>query len=328
MVAACSFLFSALLVCTSEESPLPGKTGIMLRGTSEQSPQTRITKQSAKSQASQKIRETSGVITSDYTFVNFNNDQLALTFSIHAKELATYKLEYGYTADERAAIDRWQQNAMEDAYKNAVKNHQSQEQLNLAGERIAAEYKAKVLAFYRLRGFTLLSGNVLVADIPEIVRRNVRKAKPLALSLSSSAERLGYDSDSIISAALSFIQTAVLYENVPMEIRGRQTGGVYPPLETAAIGKGDCDTKSALLATILLNWNRIRMIGVNVPGHYLVGIMRNPAKGDVFVEYKGIKYVLMEAAGPGWLPPGSVDKKTLSQLGVTESVKIDPFTLN
>lgn len=328
MVATCSFFTSVFLSWSFAEIPVTGWKRVLLRGTSQQEAQTRATRPSTKPMASQKIRESTGVITADYTFVNFNNDQLALTFSIPVKELAAYRLEYGYTSDERAAIDDWQQTALDNAYKSAVKTRQSQEQLNLSYEKIAGEYRTKILAFYRLRGFTLLEGNILVADIPAIVHKNVKKTRPMALSLSSSAEKLGYDSDSIISAVLSFVQTAVVYENVPMEIRGRQTSGVYPPLETAAVGKGDCDTKSALLASILLNWNKIRMIGVGVPGHYLVGIMRNPAKGDAFVEYKGLKYVLMEPAGPGWLPPGNVDKKTLALLGTADRIKIEPFTLN
>jgi hypothetical protein len=266
------------------------------------------------------------MLTADYGFTNFNNDPLTITFAIPAKELAAYRLEYGFTAAERSAIDQWQKTAIEEAYKQAVKNRQNQEQLNRAGEKIALEYKARLVNFYNSRGFALLEGNILVADIPGMVKRNVRKVKSVALSLNNSAERLGYDSDSIIAAATSFIQTAVLYENVPMEVKGRQTGGVYPPLETLAVGKGDCDTKSGLLGSILLNWDRMKVVGVGVPGHYLIGILRNPAKGDAFVEYKGARYVLAEPAGPGWLPIGTVDKRTLALLNASDKIKIEPFT--
>ncbi len=328
VVIICSFSVCAFLGASWEQRFISARPGVLLRAASQQTPQIQISKQGAKSQASQRIRETGGVLAADYGFTNFNNDQLALTFSIPSRELASYRLEYGFTAAERAAIDQWQKTAIEDAYKAAVKNRQSQAQLNSAGEKIAAEYRTRLVNFYRSRGFALLEGNMLVADIPEIVRRNVRKVKSVALSINSSAERLGYDSDSIIAAAISFIQTAVLYENVPMEIKGRQTGGVYPPLETLAAGKGDCDTKSGLLGSILLNWDRIKVVGVGVPGHYLVGILRNPAKGDVFVEYKGARYVLAEPAGPGWLPLGTVDKRTLALLSANDKVKIEPFTAN
>lgn len=325
-LAVCAFSGAVVLTWPGSSLNTDAAGRLLLRGAPYQASQT--ARQPVRSQVSQRIRETGGIITADYTFVNFNNDQLALSFAIPAKDLAAYRLEYGYTPAEKTALDQWQKNAVEEAYRTAVKNRQNQEQLNSAGERIAAEYKAKLAAFYKSRGFTMVDGNVLVADIPEIVRRNIRKAKPIALSLNSTAEKLGYDSDSTVTAALSLVQTALLYESVPSEIKGRQTGGIYPPLETAAVGKGDCDTKSALLASILLNWNRIKVVGVGVPGHYLVGIMRNPAKGDAFIEYKGLKYVLMEPAGPGWLPPGVVDKRTLSLLGAAERIRIELFNSN
>lgn len=281
-----------------------------------------------KPSAYQKIKESGGHLSAEYGFLNFNSDQLSLSFAIAMKELAAYRQEYGYTAAERGAIDQWQKRAIEEAYQTAVRNRQGQDELNRAGEKISAEYRSRINSFYRSRGFKLTDGNVLTADIPDIAQRSVKRVKPVALSLNSAAEKLRYDSDSIIAAALSFIQTAVQYENVPLAIKGRQTGGVYPPLETLALGKGDCDTKAALLAAILLNWNRIRVVGVGVPGHYLMGVLRNPAKGDAFVEYKGSRYVLMEPAGPGWLPPGTVDRKTLSLLSAADNVRIEPFSAN
>jgi len=324
--ALCSLLACAFMGAAWEELLAQKGPGVILRGATGQAPPVQVNRLGAKTQAYQRIRETNGVITADYGFVNFNSDPLTLTVSIPAKELTAYRLEYGYTAQERAAIDQWQKSALDEAYKSAVKNRHSQDQLNNSGEKIATEYRTRLVNFYHSRGFTLLEGNLLVADIPEIVRRNVRKVKSLALSLNSSGEKLRYDSDSIITAAISFIQTAVSYENVPLEVKGRQTGGIYPPLETLTAGKGDCDTKSALIGSILLNWDKIKIVGVGIPGHYLIGVLRNPAKGDAFVEYKGSRYVLAEPAGPGWLPPGSVDRRTLALLNASDRVKIEPFT--
>lgn len=320
-------LLVATLMGAAWEERLNGEAPAMvLRGAITREAAAATAQAAARPTTSQKIRESHGTISAEYGFVNFNNDPLTVNFSITTRELAAYRLEYGYTAAERAAIDQWQKSAVADAYQYASKHGHSQEQLNRAGEKIAAEYRSRLASFYQSRGFSLLPGNLLVANIPEIVRENTRKTRGIALALNSSGEKLGYDSDSIIAAALAFTQTAIRYENVPMEIKGRQTGGIYPPLETLALGKGDCDTKTALLAAILLNWNRVKIVGVGVPGHYLMGILRNPAKGDAFVEYKGGRYVLVEPAGPGWLPPGTVDRKTLSLLNATDKVRIEPFT--
>jgi len=144
--------------------------------------------------------------------------------------------------------------------------------------------------------------------------------------MAAALAQQGQGSSETIGAALSLVQTAFRYEVVPMVVNGRQTGGIYPPLEAVAKGSGDCDTKSALLAGILLNWNKIKLIGIGVPDHYLMGVLRNPAKGDAFVEYQGLRYVLMEPAGPAWLPPGMVGPLTTALLNSGAALAIEPFT--
>jgi hypothetical protein len=276
-------------------------------------------------QSFQKIEESRGTITADYGFVNFNDDPLRVNFSIPSAELAAYRRGYGYTDAELDALRQWQQKALDDAYRQAVRSRHSQGELNAAAERIKADYRAKHRSFLESRGFALLPENVLVADIPGIVRRNVKGLRPVALSLDAAAQRRGYDSDATLSAAVSLVQTALLYDNVPLTIAGRHTGGVFPPLETMAKGKGDCDTKTALLAAILLNWDRMRLVGVGVPNHYLMGVLRHPARGDAFVEYEGLRYVLVEPAGPAWLPPGTISASTTDALRAGGGVRIEPF---
>ena len=68
-----------------------------------------------------------------------------------------------------------------------------------------------------------------------------------------------------------------------------------------------------------------KMVGIAVPGHYLMGILRIPAKRDVYVEYGGLRYVLIESAGPAWLPPGTVADHTMALLQGVDGFRIDPF---
>jgi hypothetical protein len=106
---------------------------------------------------------------------------------------------------------------------------------------------------------------------------------------------------------------------------GRHNGGLLQPATTMIKGWGDCDTKTALLASILANWPQMRMVGVAVPGHYLMGVLRIPEKGDAFVEHGGLQYVLIEPAGPAWLPPGRVADTTVALLESSEGYRIDPL---
>jgi hypothetical protein len=270
----------------------------------------------------QKIEERNGRIVADYGCRNFNNDPLQVNYTMEARELAAYLNNYGYTQAELDALNLWQKSTLDEAYRSAVQQHLSQAELNRKGAAIKAEYRSRYRSFLTSRGFSILPGNTLVADLPGIARRNIKELRPIAAALAQQ----GQGSSETIGAALSLVQTAFRYEAVPMVINGRQTGGVYPPLELIAKGGGDCDTKSALLAGILLNWNKIKLIGIGVPDHYLMGILRNPAKGDAFVEYQGLRYVLMEPAGPAWLPPGMVGPLTTALLDSGAALAIEPFT--
>jgi hypothetical protein len=276
----------------------------------------------------QKITEKNGRIAAEFGWRNFNNDPLRASFSIATKELAAYKQGYGFAQSELDALHLWQKKALDDAFRSAVQLHLKQEDLNRLGAAIKEEYRARHRSLLVSRGFAVLPGNALVADIPAIARRNVKELHPFAQALGGRGGKQGYDSSEIIGAALSLVQTAFLYENVPMLVNGRQTGGIYPPLETVALGKGDCDTKSALLAAILMNWSKLKLVGVGVPDHYLMAVLRNPAKGDAFVEYGGLRYVLMEPAGPAWLPLGAVGPVTTALLDSGNAIAIEPFTLN
>jgi hypothetical protein len=282
----------------------------------------------ADSRQSQRIEEKNGQIYAEYDWLNFNNDPLHVSYTISSRDLATYKQGYGFYQGELDALSQWQKKALAEAYTHAVQNGLKQEELNRMGAAIKADYHAKYRNLLVSRGFAVLQGNTLVADLPAIARRNVKGLRPFALALSGTGDRKRYDSDEVIGAALSLVQTAFLYETVPLLINGRQTGGIYPPLETVVRGKGDCDTKSALLASILLNWSKIKLVGVGVPDHYLMGVLRNPAKGDAFVEYGGLRYVLLEPAGPAWLPPGAVGPISTALLNSGAAIAVEPFNTN
>jgi len=121
------------------------------------------------------------------------------------------------------------------------------------------------------------------------------------------------------------VQSALPYQRPPDEDGGRDILGFFPPPRALQEGFGDCDTKSALLASILTNFPGTRMIGVHVPGHYLVGIARMPRPGDAFIEYGGEPFVLIEPSGPARLPPGQIGPSTQAALATMSEVRIDPL---
>lgn len=232
-----------------------------------------------------------GIYEISYGFQNFNDDPLTLTFTVAHAEVEGSLKEFGWRKADVAQI----------------------------------QDRTQVLAYFRSRGFKVLSGDTVSVDVPLMVARNKRRLNTAALALSQQSEQHGYQSDDVIGAAAAFVQTAVQYRIPPDIDRGYHIGGMYPPPRTLAHGWGDCDTKTALLATLLSNWDGIRVVGVGLPMHYLMGIERVPRSGDAFIEHNGTQYVLVEPAGPAWLPPGTVSETTQQLLDQASGVPIEPL---
>ncbi|MGQ0700697.1 MAG: hypothetical protein ACT4PZ_20955 [Panacagrimonas sp.] len=192
-----------------------------------------------------------------------------------------------------------------------------------------AELERRVHGYYREHKLNLkiVPGKPLrlSVDIPEIVRRNQAHVRPVAAALQQLGSERGRDSEWILEAAVALVQAGLEYRLPSSLESGRQTLGFYTPPHALEKGYGDCDTKSALLAAILLNLGDSRIIGVRVPQHYLLGIARTPRPGEAYLDYEGEPYVLVEAAGPARRRPGDVATATRVALDRSDPIRIDPM---
>lgn len=276
--------------------------------------------------ASQRLGRDGGLLTASYAYTNFNRDRLNVSFALAATDYARYEAGFGYYKREIEAINAWDRSARDAAYRSAVAARRSQAELDAAVAAVDRERDARIQQYMSSRGFRILPGHVVAVDVPGVVRRNGPLLNKIAGALQRVADRRDYDSESVIGAALSLVQTAIIYKIPPdIEPDGRHTGGILQPAATLLKGWGDCDTKTALLASILVNWPQMRMVGVSVPGHYLMGVLRIPNRGDAYIEYQGLQYVLVEPAGPAWLPLGQVASTTQPLLEAGDGFRIDPL---
>ena len=277
------------------------------------------------SRAFQRIVKTEIERSVEYGFVNFNQDPLKISFRISTPDFKRYNSSYGYRPEDIQELRAWRENAIQSAYRLALAEHKNQKQVDAAAAALEKEYQRRLLEYLESRGFKVEADHVTRVDIPTVVKRNAPQIKSLAQSFERLAAQRGYRSMDIIGAVLSFAQTALLYRQPKDVYKGKHTGGILPPLTAVVLGWGDCDTKTAMLASILSNWAQMRMVGISVPGHYLMAVLQIPDKGDLFVEYEGLKYILLEPAGPAWLPPGHVADETVAQLNGSDGYKIYPF---
>ena len=265
-------------------------------------------------------------LVADYGFLNFNSDFISFDYVVSLAALRDYLAAFGYTDADLAELKSWRNKVHEVAYKNAVAKQYSQAAYDEMLRNIDREYDVRKREFFASRGFTLSQDNILSADIPAIVSSNRDRMNVVARQLESVGKQQGYDSEDVVGAALALVQTGVMYKIPPSkDEKGRYTGGVIPPVAALGEGWGDCDSKSALLGAILSNWSGMRVLGIAVPGHYLMAICRNPGRGDLFVEYHGFKCVLMEPAGPAWLAPGMVGSGTRDLINSGQGFELEPF---
>ncbi|MBI4060523.1 MAG: hypothetical protein HY403_03750 [Elusimicrobia bacterium] len=273
----------------------------------------------------QRVHKTSSSRTATYGFQNFKKDRLEISYSVPESAFRPYNDSFGYTKEGIAEVKAWREASRRSAHQLAVKQGKSQAQLDRAIAALDEEYDRRLGDYLSSRGFRLTSDNTVTVDMPGVVQQNAPLIKPLALSFERIAAARRYRSDDIIGSVLSFVQTAMRYKQPDPVYKDKHTGGVLPPITAVVTGWGDCDTKTALLASILSNWAQMRMVGVSVPGHYLMGVLLIPEKGDLFLEHEGLQYVLVEPAGPAWLPPGRVGEETAHLLNGREGYKIEPF---
>jgi hypothetical protein len=270
--------------------------------------------------------ERGSALTTTYNFVAPGNQPLHFTLSTPTADYRAYRNRFGYRQEELDALYREQRQQLEQAYHDAVKSGQPQAELDTVYATIKANFHARTNRLIFERGFRFINDSTMTADIPRIVRDNVTSLRPAALAILAAAREHGSTADDIIALALPFAQTALTYEALPPQSQGRLTAGFSPPLEVLLEGRGDCDSKTALLAALLLNWDQMKLIGIGIPGHYLLGVLRSPGRGDAFYTYNGLTYVLMEPAGPAWLPPGTVAESTLLRLGAGDQIIIEPLS--
>lgn len=274
--------------------------------------------------ASQKIYAEGGVYHARYGFTNFSGQRINVSYSMPKADFSRYMSGYGYRQSDLDALRDWREKNRQLEWARAVRKGGEAEGRK-ALEAVEWEYRLKRDEFFRSRGFSLGKDNVLLADMPGIVKKNVRAMRPLALALQDVGDSRGFGQDELIGSVLSLVQTALVYKVPPMREGALHTGGILPPAKAMLSGWGDCDTKTGVAGAILGSWTGMRLVGVSVPGHYLMAIRRLPGKGDVFVRYNGAEYVLIEPAGPAWLEPGRVGQATMALLDGREGYRIEPF---
>ena len=103
--------------------------------------------------------------------------------------------------------------------------------------------------------------------------------------------------------SLPYVAMANRFANPTLEFR--------PPLAVLQQHGGDCDSKAALLATILRAVHPdLPLAMVYLPEHAMLAIQLPHASGERYVNLQGRRMLLVDVVGPAMLPIGSVGERS------------------
>ena len=174
------------------------------------------------------------------------------------------------------------------------------------------ELQRNVQAFAK-RGVVISDGRIR-PDFSWMILQSHQTTLPVTKSLMESFHRkLGRNGRDLIAYISGFVQN--LEYRVPDPVRALpwnknqkiHTMGVNMPIETLHNGWGDCDSKSVLLASLFSNLTQASAIFVEGDEHIFIGVAGVPMRNDHFVEYRNIKYILIETTTP-W-PVGKIPQE-------------------
>lgn len=108
---------------------------------------------------------------------------------------------------------------------------------------------------------------------------------------------------------LSWIQT-IPYDTI--ESRTTSNGsGFLPPLRLIDRNRGDCDSKVALMASVMKAlYPNLRMAIIYVPQHALIGLNVSHVQDDYIIQIDGLDFTLSEPVGPGQIPYADIAEQS------------------
>ena len=119
---------------------------------------------------------------------------------------------------------------------------------------------------------------------------------------------LASSSDLQFAQVLISLVQSIPYRVPPVEMAGRPTLGLLPPVVALGEGYGDCDTKSLLFAALATH--RFPVLYLVGPQHAFIGLPLSPSAGQCYVTIEDRSWVLCELTHQwaiGKLPQDSID---------------------
>nr|WP_136250507.1 hypothetical protein [Ningiella ruwaisensis] len=246
-------------------------------------------------------------------FKRMPSSSAAFSNALMQREIEIALLKYAQNLDPREAkvdIKRVGKNLQYGvSSRNEEKARDIMKALDEAGNQAKADY-------FKRSYFTKYSGP---SGADAVKQDHVRYAKESADALMPVVEAIKTIQDNA-NDAREFIEIALSWmQSIPydvMENRLSSNGaGFVSPKDLLLQNQGDCDSKATFLAALLQAYNQgVKQNMVLLPEHALLAVALNPQPNDEFITHKGLTYILLEAAGPGYFAVGEASDSTLLKI--------------
>lgn len=271
--------------------------------------------------------EKDGQVSFDYRWQDTNGQQHELNFSVarseflsSLKRFRSYNLEranreLAHQLNRYIKQQQWRgvevqlsprQKNIRIRLKNA-RNQQQQRDFERQAERLRNYYQQQwqhYLDANHYQYIRLPPGETgIIPAAASIARQQQSLFNPL---ISKIGETLRDNSrQSYANFVGQFVQS-IPYDELKDGIDSRGDG-FTPPNQLIYYNRGDCDSKSALMAALLRPIiPQAKMAIVYLPGHALFAIGMNASDADKTITVDGSTLVLMEVAGPALMPAGEI----------------------
>lgn len=176
-----------------------------------------------------------------------------------------------------------------------------QGQLALAKDQAYDDYLDK---HYFTRYRTLFNEEAIKPDHVRYMKEMTESLIPLSQAFYEQVNTQA-DAREYFNLLLSWVQS-IPYD--ALDNRAQSNGsGFAPPIQLLNENRGDCDSKSVLIASIARAFlPDTAMVLVLLPEHALLGIALTPKKGEETLVEDGKTYVLIEPTGPALFKFGEI----------------------
>ena len=173
--------------------------------------------------------------------------------------------------------------------KNSFPSLRSEQDYNTLLNRLYTESEESLYFIYKSLDSIKIINNISNKDFPDVVVSMVQSIPYFAI-LDNSCNPYDYQDDSLRK----------LLQNNPCQ--GYVKHGIKTPAEFLKDLKGDCDSRTLFIFTILKHYNYdVAVFGSNHYKHSLLGIhLTDKINGATYKEYNGKQYYLWETTNSGF----------------------------